>query len=84
MNEHKTDKSDADTELSILTQQCGGASELLELIKDYRQIVGKLASNKDPREIMPLAKAFFTKKQKIRMATDLPEYSAKAFLEKVI
>lgn len=67
--------------LEQLVSELGGPEELLGLLADYRQITTAFVSAKDPSSALPQMRCWWTKKQKIRMAADLPEQARGAFLK---
>ncbi len=73
-------QSPAEESLHSLIHSLGGAEELLALLDDYRKIVGGLATASDARTVMPNVRCWFSRKQMLRIAMDLPEVKSAAFL----
>lgn len=74
------DGSDDQRTLDALTASLGGPGELLALLRDYRQLVAALAEAPHANSVLPNMRCFWSRKQKCRMAIDLPEHARALFL----
>lgn len=72
--------SDPQSLLEALVGAIGGPSEMLELLADYRLIVGALAEAKDARTVLPDMRCWWSRKRLLRMAMDLPDDKGRALL----
>ncbi|TAM33481.1 MAG: hypothetical protein EPN61_18405 [Burkholderiaceae bacterium] len=66
--------------LDALVASMGGPGEVLGLLQDYRQLVAALATERNPAMVLPNMRCFWTRKQKTRLAVDLPAHARAPFL----
>lgn len=66
--------------LNELVSSVGGPGELLGLLSDYRQLTAALATAKDANSVLPHMRCWWGRKQKIRIAADLPNAARGVFL----
>jgi hypothetical protein len=79
--------ADPQGRLDALVSAIGGPEELLNLLADYRQITGQLARACNPgtpprpaHSVVVDARTWWSRRQLMRMALDLPEREGRLFL----